>query len=144
MNMNVNDLRMLLKGLTPIQLDFIRARLTLGSDAEAARLVKVSAGTIVRWKNEGVPLDEIILLAKMDSIELAREQLRRLASRAVQVLDDEMNGKHKLDAAKEVLNRVGLEPGSKLDVTSGGEPLDFGRAHDLLARKLDAFIDQDG
>jgi len=138
------NLTALLKQLTAEQLDFVRERLATGTDAEAAAIVGVAPETVSRWKARGAPIDDVIRQAKMDSIELARESLRRLATRAVEVLSEEMGGKRKLEAAKEVLNRVGLEPGSKLDVTTAGKELDFGGLREHLQRKLDAFIDEGG
>jgi len=60
----------------------------------------------------------------MDTVQIGREKLRRLVPRAVDVLDDEMDGeKRRLDAAKEVLDRAGLSGITRHDVTSGGKVL---------------------
>ncbi len=120
---NTNDLASLLKTLTPNQLDFVRARLDCNSDAEAARVSGVAPGTVARWKAEGAPIDAVIQLAKMDSVILATEMLRRLGTKAVDVLEGEMSGRRKLDAAKDVLDRLGVTAGNKIDITSGGQPL---------------------
>jgi len=120
----MSDLPALLKTLTAAQLDFVRVRLQVSSDAEAARTIGVAPGTVTRWKTEGAPIDAIVQLAKVDSVLLAREHLRRLATKAVQVLDAEMDDRrHRLDAAKDVLDRVGIEAGRKVDVTSKGDKL---------------------
>lgn len=120
---NPNDLVALLKALTPLQLDFIRERLQAKSDAEAARTVGVAPQTVSEWKASGVPIERVLALAKMDSVEVARENLRRLASEAVEAIRQELQGRRKLEAAREVLDRIGLEAGSKVDLMSGGQPL---------------------
>lgn len=123
---DVKDLATLLKTLTASQLAFVRERLVTTTDAEAARIVGVAPETASRWKAAGAPIDEIIWLARSDSVEVAREELRRLATKAVNVIEDEMDrkrGAKRLDAALAVLDRVGLVKAQSLDVTSGGKPL---------------------
>ena len=125
MSENVSELAQLLKGLSPEQLDWVQARLVCQTNAEACRKAQVVEGTYYRWKREGVPLDEIVNLAKSDSVLLAAERLRRLTSKAVTVLDEEMdNRRSRLDAAKEVLDRAGLPKTSKQEVSGAdGAPL---------------------
>ena len=122
----VNDLSMLLKGLTALQLGFVRERLVAKTDAEAARKIGIVPETASRWKAAGAPIDEIMHLARMDSVEVAQEELRRLATKAVTVVEEEMDKKRgvkRLDAALAVLDRVGIVKGQSVDVTSGGKPL---------------------
>jgi len=125
MSENVSELAQLLKGLSPEQLDWVQARLVCQTNADACRKAQVVEGTYYRWKREGVPLDEIVNLAKSDSVLLAAERLRRLTSKAVTVLDEEMdNRRSRLDAAKEVLDRAGLPKTSKQEVSGkDGAPL---------------------
>lgn len=143
MSNNVNELEKLLKTLTPKQLDFVRERMWAGSDAEAARAIDVAAETVSRWKAAGAPIDAIVSLARVDTILVARERLRRLVDKAIDVLEAEMMGKGGLrhSAAQEVLNRAGLDAPRKIDVTTGGDKIDFGGIRDLLARRLDTLLD---
>lgn len=72
----VGELGSLLKTLTPRQLDFVRARLECESDAGAARTAGIHPKLVAKWKAAGAPLDAIIQLAKLDSVDVAVEQLR--------------------------------------------------------------------
>ena len=123
----VNELGLLLKELTPEQLSFVQHRLLSTSDAEAARRAGIARNTMLNWKANGVPLDQIVQLSRLDGVEVAREKLRRLASRAVDVIEDEMEAKRgsprRLEAALQALNRLGLEAKTGVDVTSGGKSL---------------------
>jgi len=116
-----NDLATLLKVLTPRQLDFIRERLDAESDAAAARRMGIRPTLVAQWKEKGAPLDAIIHLAKLDSVEVGIERLRRLVNPALDVLEDELIDKRsRHQAAVQILDRAGLVAGSKTIVV--GDP----------------------
>lgn len=123
----MNEFGQLLKQLTPEQLSFVQHRLLSTSDAEAARRAGIARNTMLNWKANGVPLDKLVKLGRLDGVEVAREKLRRLASKAVDVIEDEMKAKRgsprRLEAAIQALNRLGMEGKTGFDVTSGGKSL---------------------
>ena len=117
----VGELGSLLKTLTPRQLDFIRARLECESDAEAARTAGIHPKLVAKWKAAGAPLDAIVQLAKLDSVEVAIERLRRLVNPALDVFEDELRDKRtRHAAAREILDRAGLVAETKTVVA--GDP----------------------
>ncbi len=100
---------MLLKQLTPRQLDFIRERLQAESDAEAARQVGIRPDLVAKWKAAGAPLDAILHLAKLDTVEVALERLRRLVNPSLDVLEDELADRRmRHQAATQLLDRAGI------------------------------------
>ena len=117
-----NEWDAILKTLTQIQIEFVRKRLDTVSDKEAAEAIGIAPSTTYGWPNKKA-VNRAVQLARLGSLELAREALSRLALKAVGVLDKEMDDGKKLDAACEVLDRAGLVARKELDVTSGGKPL---------------------
>jgi hypothetical protein len=77
------------------------------SDAEAARESGIAVSTVYGWPNLA-DVRECVKLSKMDGITVAQEKLRRLASRAVDVIADEMTAKRgsskRLEAAMTALD----------------------------------------
>lgn len=121
--MNSQELATLLKTLTPTQLDFVQARLSLQSDSEAAKAINVHPSTVSKWPN----LEDVrmcITLAKMDGILLGQEKLRRLIPKAIDALEDEIEARRgsrkRLDAIVEVLNRTIGKPTDKQEVSGPG------------------------
>lgn len=111
------ELAEVLKQLTADQLRFVAARLNTNTDKAAAESVGIPPQTVYNWPNKG-DIAEAVRLAQMDTVEVARERLRRLLLRAIDVLDEEMetDKPKRLDAAKEVFDRGGLPPTQKLDI----------------------------
>jgi len=102
----------LLKTLTATQLAFVQARMYATSDKAAAEEAGISVSALYQWSNLA-DVRQCILLAKQDGVILATEKLRRLASRAVDVIADEMTAKRgsskRLEAAMTALDRLGVD-----------------------------------
>lgn len=102
----------LLKTLTPTQLDFVQARLSLQTDKAAAEKVGIHPSTVSRWDNVA-DVQTCVSLAKQDGVILATEKLRRAASLAVDTIIDEMQARRgsskRLDAAQTILDRLGVD-----------------------------------
>jgi len=113
------DLDALLRNLSASQLSFVSARLWASSDVEAARQVGISDSTVYQWDNLA-DVRECVRLARLDSVQIAREKLRRVASRAVDVIEDELSARRgtskRLDAALAALDRVGVSPKNTLEL----------------------------
>ena len=107
----------LLKTFTPEQIDFVSHRMVCKSDKEAAEKAELNYDSVRSWKNKQ-EVNLAVRLAKMDSVVVAREKLRRLAPKAVDVLDEELDDKeNRLAAARDVLDRAGLAKESKIKHT---------------------------
>lgn len=102
----------MLKTLTPVQLDFVQARMYALTDSDAAAQLGINRESVYRWPNIET-VRECVKLSKMDGITVAQEKLRRLASRAVDVIADEMTAKRgsskRLEAAMTALDRLGVD-----------------------------------
>jgi len=124
MDGNTSELSGILKQLTADQLKFVAARLNARTDKEAAESIGIPSQTVYNWSNKA-EIDEAVKLAQLDTIEVARERLRRLLITAIDVVEEEMaeDKKRRLDAAKEVFDRAGVAILQVLDITSGGKPL---------------------
>ncbi len=112
----------ILSQATPEQVRWVMERLTSRTDGEAATRAGVHPTTVSRWSNKE-DLDEAVLWLLLERVEGARSILVQAAIQAAQVLVSELSGRHKLAAARDILDRVGLSSKRALDVTSGGEPL---------------------
>lgn len=116
------ELEELLLKLTPNQIQFVRERLAVTSDAEAARRVGLTPNATYNWDNREL-VKQAIKLAQADVIKFALVRLKQGAAQAIDVILDEMQNprgnSNRLRAATEVLDRVGLPRG--LDFTTGGE-----------------------
>jgi len=120
-NPNEPDLALLLRNLGPEQLDYVTKRPIYHTDKEAREKLGITKSTLTRWKNE-YELDEVLRLMALDGLTVAREKLRRATSKAVDVLVDDIEHgrKHsqiRQNAAKDVLDRVGLKGADKMEVT---------------------------
>lgn len=118
------DLEQLLKGLTIDQLRYVSARAQCTTDQQAADAAHISRSTLTRWKQDA-PIDEVVRLIAQDSVLVAREKLRRAAAQAVDVLTDDLearrHSKIRQDAAKDVLDRLGVKAPQQVDVTATGD-----------------------
>ena len=121
-----NELVELLKTFSAEQLDFVAQRILHKKDNEAAEAAGLDINTVYHWANKQ-DVNRAVILAKLDTVQVAREKLRRLTPKAVDVLDDEMEKgrKRRLDAARDVLDRTGIESTKNVDITSGGDTLTF-------------------
>ena len=145
MDAGQNTFEGMLKGLTATQLEYVGKRILSSSQAEAAKEAGVISGTVSRWKQDGVPIDEIVELAKQDGVIVAKEKLRRLSGKAVDVLEEEMDKKRggkRIEAALAVLDRVGIVKGESFDVTSGGERLGSGASEEQRLAAVVALLDR--
>jgi len=123
-----NSLPEILKRLDAAQLKFVAVRMHVQTDREAAEAVGIAPQTVYNWSNKE-EVNEAVRLAQLDTVEVGREQLRRLISKAIDVLEDKLDAGH-LSAVVQVLDRTGLEAKSGLDITSKGEKLsDSGNEH---------------
>lgn len=140
MDDNERQLRDVLQTLTTEQLRFVQIRMYERSDAAAARAMGMSENTVYAWDNKE-DVRRAVQLARMDGLNVARERLKRLMDKALDVLDKEMDTRtRRLDAATEVLNRVGLTQPHKVALTDptgaheySGGLADEGRVGALLA-----------
>lgn len=115
----------ILATLTTQQLDFVAVRMYVKTDKEAAERLDVAEPTVYGWPNKK-DVNEAVRLAKMDGVNIAREKLKRLASKAVDTIDAAMGDKEKpgLNAALAVLNRVGLPEVTRVEATGAeGGPI---------------------
>ena len=120
------ELTIILKTLLPQQLDFVAARMWCATDADAARECGLSPDTVYGWPNKQ-EINDAVKLAKMDGVMVAHERLRRLVPKAVGVLEDEMEPRkrRRLDAAKEVLSRGGVDVPRRVELTGiDGGPIE--------------------
>jgi len=123
-----DDLALLLRQLTPEQLRYVTERPHCHTDKEAIEKCKITKSSLARWKHEQ-PIEEVLRLMALDGLTVAREKLRRATSKAVDVLVDDIEHgrKHsqiRQNAAKDVLDRVGLKGADKLELTGkDGEAL---------------------
>lgn len=116
----------IIRSLSAQQLDFVAARMWTNTDAEAAIHCRISPNTAYNWDNKQ-DVNEAVRLAKMDGVLLAHEKLRRLVYRAIGVLEEEMapRKRRRLDAAKEVLNRGGVDSPRRVELTGrDGGPIE--------------------
>ena len=104
---------------SPTQRQWIIARLSARTDAEAARKVKVAPATVSRWKQE-VPLDEALLLLQEDKMQAALLEGEDLLPRAVHALGEALiDRRTRVAAANSLLDRFGL-PATQRQERSGG------------------------
>ena len=127
----------LLKLLRPVELRYLRVRLTTNTDKEACEQVGIPAATVYQWANRAI-INEALQLAQQDGALLAFEILRRGLGKAADVLVSDLeheDWKAAHDSAKEVLNRLGVAAAAKVDVTTNGESLNDG-IRTALERRL--------
>jgi len=108
----------ILKTLSGNQLAFVAHRINMTTDKEAAEACGVPPGSVYNWPNKE-DVRQAVQLVKEDSVMLGREQLRRLVTKAVSVVESHLD-KNSLGAAVEVFNRTGLEAGATLNLQGGG------------------------
>ncbi len=130
----------ILRTLTEEQLKFVGERLSCRTDAEAADRCGLPQRTVYGWDNKQ-DVNEAVRLARMDGLNVARERLRRMVGRALDVLDTEMDGKRRnsrpLDSAKEVLDRAGLVVVQKTEISGrDGGPIE----HDVRGEMVDRML----
>jgi len=102
----------MLKMLTPLQLDYVAARINTQTDKAAADKLGIHPTTISKWPNLA-DVQTCVSLAKRDGVILATEKLRRAASLAVDTIIDEMQARRgsskRLEAAQTILDRLGVD-----------------------------------
>lgn len=115
---NDQDLADVLATLSESQLRYVQARVTLPTDADAARAIGLTPGTVYNWPNKDI-VNHAVELAQLDGVRIAQERLKRLLQDAVDAIADEVRGARRgakrLDAAREVLDRVMGRPTQKVD-----------------------------
>lgn len=84
-NDTYNELVDTLRDLSTDQIRFVVARQEFSKDKDAARSVRVSAATVKRWKQEGVPIDLAVRQMATDGVIVARELRRRNLAKAMAV-----------------------------------------------------------
>lgn len=122
-----DDLRQLLRPLTPEQLRYFTIRMRVASDAEAARELGVSPDTILNWKHRlraehGIDLDELRKAVATEEVVTAFEILRRAAPLAAQVMVDGLTDPDRwvrLQSAREVLEREGVRQSEVMELDVG-------------------------
>lgn len=128
----------ILQTLTEDQLRFVAERLSCRTDLEAAERCGLSKHTVYGWDNKQA-INDAVMLARLDCLNVARERLRRMAGKALDVLGEEMDGKgrnaKKLEAALAVLDRAGLVVVSKIEQRTES-------SGDLIVRV--EYVDADG
>jgi len=84
-NDTLDDLQDVLRCLSTDQIRFVVARQEFSTDKEAAQAVRVSAATVKRWKQEGLPIDQAVRLMAFDGLIVATELRRRHLAKAMAV-----------------------------------------------------------
>jgi hypothetical protein len=95
------------------------------TDKEAAQELGIAEDTVYGWPNKQ-DVNEAVKLAKLDGVNVAREKLKRLASKAVDIVGASMGDKEKpgLSAALAVLDRIGMPEVRRQEIGgSGGGPI---------------------
>lgn len=142
---NERTLIEILRTLKHTQLRFVAARINVNSDAEACRRVGINTATKERWENEA-DVDEAIRMSLIERVGVAMEILQRGAGEAAHVLIDDVthakrHGEIRQNAAKDVLNRVGVKAPEKIALTDPtGEHEYHGLSDDQLDREIAAAI----
>lgn len=117
---NGSNLAEMLRVLTPDQLRYVAARADSHTDQEALRRTGIKPGALYRWKRDA-PIDEVVRLIAQDSVLVAREKLRRAAAEAVDALLDDLDARRhskiRQDAAKDVLDRLGMKTAQHVELT---------------------------
>lgn len=114
----------ILETATDIQRRYVKARLVHPDVAKAARSLGIARSTPHKWPNL-VELEEAVTLLYNDVIEAAKMALEDLALEAVRALKTALGdgGTASVQAARAILDRIGLPAQSNVDVTSGGETI---------------------
>lgn len=116
---NDRTLNDLLQTFSAEQLRFVAERMYEPTDKDAAAKMGISPDTVYNWPNKP-DINEAVRLAKLDGVSVAREQLTRLASKAVDKLGDAIDKDDPaLSAIVAVLDRVGLSDVQRHEI---GEP----------------------
>ena len=120
----------LLLYMRPVDLQFIGARLSTASDADAARIIDRSPRTVWNWANEsveGLPynrkqiITELVKRFGRQYVKVAQERMLKLTNEAVDILEDTMKGdiqaQLQFQAAKEILDRTGVTAKQQVEIT---------------------------
>jgi len=135
-------LQEILRTLTSEQLRFVARRMHEASDAAAADALKMPRQTMYNWPNKQ-DVNDAVLLARRDGVSVAKEELRRLGTDAVQVLGETMKDKRnprRQDAAGDVLDRIGLGKVTKVAPTDPSGEHEYRSADDITDEELVAVI----
>jgi len=127
----------ILSTLTEAQLRFVAARLTARTDLAACRIAKVSRQAVSKRKREGVPINEVVRLLRLDAIEGARFKLEQAMLRAagvvIEALDEDDDKRLRVKAAEVIFDRAGLPALARWEVKVSGTvdvELDWGDGTD--------------
>jgi len=144
-----DKLNKLLEDLTPKQLRFVAVRPYCNSDSAAADRVGISKSTVYHWENKD-EIDEAVQLLTKDAIEEGRRRLRALITKAIDVIEEELDqgilgDSTRMRAALETLNRGGLTGEQRVDVTSGGKPISriTSEEQERAVKELQALLGED-
>lgn len=118
---NVNEVQLFenYSHLTPDQWRFVTARLEEKSDKDAAFRIGINPSTVSRWENKK-QIDNLLAEIQASTAIAAKAVLEKQVLKASMVLlglldsDDE---RIRIDAAKQVLDRVNGKPVNKNEVT---------------------------
>ena len=102
------------------QRKWVLARLQLKSDAAAARAIGIHPTSIYRWPNKK-DLDRAVELLLEDAVEAARAILRDAAPDAARTLERNLLGKHAVQAANSILDRVGVIEEKRIKIEDESE-----------------------
>ncbi len=113
--------KQILATATPEQVRWVFRRILNKTDMQAAKEAGVHYSTVSKWPNKA-DLDIAVNLLLQDPIDAAIAMLREAVPEAAEVLITEvrMKGRHKMLAAEQVLDRMGVSAVHKVDLTSGG------------------------
>jgi len=118
------ELTKVLRQLTNEQLRFVRCRLYVNSDKKACEETGLSPSAVYHWRMKGIPIDEAVQLIAMDSVHVAREMLRRAAADAASslrwVVRHARKPSDRIEAAVQILDRIGLQARKGVDVAVEG------------------------
>ena len=117
-----DNLRAILKLLTPEQKRYVRWRPWCNSNTEAARRAGLSINTVNTWRKAGAPIDEAVALLADDGLIMAEEILADALVEAAEVKVSGLRSrseKVRQDASSEILDRKMGKPTQRQEI--GGE-----------------------
>jgi len=142
------ELREILKRLSPLQIRFLVARMDTMTDKEAAQAIGIKPQTVGQWKyRDGAPINEALRLMAQDGVVVALHIRRRALAKAMleKVRGLESKKEHlRQKAATEIIEWELGKAGQPIDMTSGGKPLFDAVAWERKARAaLEAVAEMD-
>lgn len=111
-----DELEELLADATIPQVQWVLERVTRKTDAEAAKAIGYRRETVYRWPNKA-KLEQAVRLLQLDSVRAALAILSQATPEAAQTMVDLLKSRrHRLQAAKEILDRGGIPAESRHSV----------------------------